>query len=516
MANKPISLIMLKEILRLKLKGLSNKQISKNLSLSRTTIVKYVKAMEDSGLSFKELNNLSEKDLHDLFSFTPSSTVGSDYEILLEKFPVYEKELQKTGVSRQLLWEEYRQSYPEGLSYSQFCYHFQHWRSAQQVYLHIEHKAGEKMFVDYTGKLLEYIDKDTGEIIKVEVFVAILGASQMTYVEASPSQKSTNFIRSVENSLWFFGGVSQAIVPDNLKAAVNRSSKYEPTLNERFADFGKWYDTTILPTRSYKPKDKALVEGAVKIIYHRIYAKLRHQVFYSLTALNQAIHALLKEYNDTLFQGKDYSRKALFIQTEKATLAPLPVERYPSRSYYKAKGQKNSHVLLSPDKHYYSIPFKHVGEELRIVYDVKNVEIYDASHCRIAVHIREQKPFGYTSIKEHLPSTHQFVLEWSSEKFITWARKIGEDTQKLITTILELKAYPEQGYKSCMGILSFAKKVGSIRLNNASRRAIHFQVYNYGVIKTILEKSLDSQPLDTPVNNHIPAHENLRGSKYYQ
>lgn len=520
MANVPIRIIMLKEILRLKLQGVSNSGISKSLSLSRTTIVKYVRLLEESKFSLQELNGLSDADLHDLFS-VPSlpdkdRKPAGGYEVLLSKFPDYERELQKTGVTRHLLWEQYRIDHPSGLSYSQFCYHFQQWRNHRKVYMHIEYKLGDKMLVDYAGKHLAYVDRETGEIIQTEVFVAILGASQMTYVEASASQKSGDFLRSVENALWFFGGVPRAIVPDNLKSAVNRSSKYEPALNERFADFGRWYNTTILPARSRKPKDKAVVEGAVKIVYHRIYARLHDCIFHSIAELNTAISEFLPAYNTQIFQGRDYSRQTLFTENEKPALMPLATGRYPMRSYYLAKGQKNSHVLLSPDKHYYSIPYQYVGQQLKIVYDTDSVEIYTGTHHRIAVHKRDTRAHGYTTIHKHLPSAHQFVLEWSPEKFISWAEKIGTQTTEVIKTILGSQAHPEQSYKSCIGVLSFAKKVGNQRLEAACQRAVHYGACNYGVIRRILENAQDTLPVEPPAENHIPSHENQRGSNYYQ
>ncbi len=225
---------------------------------------------------------------------------------------------------------------------------------------------------------------------------------------------------------------------------------------------------------------------------------------------------MLPSYNETNFQGKDFSRNSVFIESEKSELMSLPSELYPCRSYHKAKGQKNCHVYLSPDKHYYSIPYKYVGLELRLVYDKKTVEIYDVSHQRLAVHHRKFKPYGYTTIREHLPSQHQFVLDWSPEKFISWAERIGSPVSELIKTILQSKAHPEQAYKSCVGILSFAKKVGNERLNNACRRAIHYQAYNYGIVRKILERGLDKLPLDAPPQSRIPNHENQRGNDYYQ
>lgn len=270
MANASVKINMIKEIIRLKERGISHKQIREILSLSRTTIIKYVRRIEASGLSYAELLSMEDNALHDLFHTEECKDKVQRYAIAEKLFAGYEKELARTGVTKWLLWAEYKNKYPDGYSYSQFCYHYQKWCDYQDSYLHIEHKAGDKMFVDYAGKKLHITDKETGEINEVEVFVGILGASQMTYVEASRDQSLDSFITSVENAFWYFKGVPRAVVPDNLKSAVTRSNKYEPTLNERFVDFSGHYNTSILPTRSYKPKDKSLVEGAVRIVYHRI------------------------------------------------------------------------------------------------------------------------------------------------------------------------------------------------------------------------------------------------------
>ena len=516
MANKTISLLMLQEIIRLKREGHTHSAIAEVLSTSRTTIIRYVGQIEHTGISYEELSQLSEKELYDLFGQTkPCINKSVRKEILSKNFPDYEKELLKTGVTRWTLWSEYKQAHGNGLGYTQFCHHFNEWRQSRDVYLHIEYKAGDKVLVDYAGKHLKYLNRDTGETVQLEIFIAILGASQKTYVEATQSQKLPDFLLSVENALWYFQGVPRAIVPDNLKSAVTRSSKYEPTLNEHFAGLARWYKTTVLPTRSYKPKDKALVEGAVKIVYHRIYAALRHRTFYSKTEVNQAIKQELKSYNAVLFKGRDYSREELFEQTDKPALQALPNERYPFYSYHLAKAQKNSHVYLGVDKHYYSIPYRYIGQRLRVVYSRQSVEIYDKTYTRIAVHQRSAKAYGYTTVKEHLPSSHQFVLDWSVEEFTARAEKSGPYVKELITKILQGKAHPEQGYKSCMGILQYAGKTGHERLNNACRRALYYQAFSYRAIRNILEKGMDSMPLPDQGQYHIPNHENQRGNQYY-
>jgi len=515
MANQSISIIMIKEIIRLKEQGYSHKSIREILNISRTTVIKYVKRIEATGLPIKELLKMEDSELYGLFINEQCHDKERRYAIAEDYFAYVRKELKRTGVTRWILWAEYKNKYPDGYSYSQFCYHLQQWFDHKESWLHMDHKAGDKMFIDYAGKKLQIIDKATGEIMDVEVFIAILGASQYTYVEAVENQTLESLIRSVENAFWFFQGVSRAVVPDNLKSAVTRSSKYEPTLNERFADFSKHYNTTVLPTRSYKPKDKALVEGAVKIVYHRIYAALRNRIFYSLQELNNAIRELLQKYNTIIFQGRDESRYDLYMELEKSALGELPAQKYELKKYKLAKVQKNCHVYLGEDKHYYSAPYKYIGKTVKFVYSATMVEIC-YNYQRIASHKRDYMKYGYTTDHSHLPERHRYILEWNPDFFRKKASVIGEPVEELIRQLLNSKTHPEQGYKSCQGILSFAKKFGNKRLNNACSRALEYQAYNYNVVKNILEKGLDLVEDENTIQQvTIPFHPNIRGSKYF-
>lgn len=516
MANKKLSIVMIKEIIRLKQSGLSHQKIADLLSVSRTTVIKYVKQIDAGDYKYSELLEQNDQDLHELFSEKECDNKELRYSTLSNFFAYMDKELKRVGVTRWNLWAEYKRENRDGYSYSQFCYHYQQWCIHKEAYMHIDHKAGDKLFVDYAGNKLSIVDRETGEIKEVEVFVATLGASQKTYVEASFDQRLESFLRSVENALWYLGGVPRAIVPDNLKSAITKSDKYEPGINERFADFSAHYDTTILPARARKPKDKALVEGSVKIVYHRIYAALRNRVFYSIEELNHAIKLLLIDYNTILFQGKDHSRQNLFEELEKPALSALPTEKYEYKRYKQATVQKNCHVYLGEDKHYYSVPYKYIGKQVKIIYTSNTVEIYYA-YKRLALHPRSRQKYGYTTEKEHLPSHHRFVAEWSPEKFIKWAGDVGEPTEQLIRLILQTKSHPEQGYKSCLGILSHARKVGRERLNKACERALYYQNYNYQVVKKILEKGLEQEPLgEQEVQTKLPFHDNIRGQEYYQ
>ena len=382
--------------------------------------------------------------------------------------------------------------------------------------MHIEHKAGDKLYVDYAGEKLSIVDKETGELQKVEVFISILGASQLTYVQAVMSQQKEDFIGACQSALYFYGGVPLAIVPDNLKSAVTKSSKYEPTLNEAFADFAEHYSTTILPVRAYRPRDKALVEGVVKIIYTRVYAKLRGNTYFSLEELNQAILIALEEHNGTLLRGRNYSRRQQFEEVERIALATLPALAYELRKCLYATVMKNGHVSLGIDKHYYSVPYRFIGKKVKLMFSQTGVEIF-YNYERIAIHDRFISAYQYTTEKDHLASTHRFVSDWTPERFISWAEGIHEDVKLYILKILDRKQHPEQGYKSCVGILSFAKKVGNDRLTKACQRALGYGIYNYKTIQSILEKGMEQyDQKEEHEQLSMPLHENIRGEEYYQ
>jgi len=427
-----------------------------------------------------------------------------------------DKQLKKVGVTKYSMWEEYYAKNPDGVKSSQLLNYYNLWSKKVNPVMHINHKVGDKMFIDYAGKTLEIVDEKTGEVKKVQFFVAILGASQYTYAEASMSQSKEDFITSVENALHFFKGVPRAIVPDNLKSAVTKSSKYEPTINETFLDFAEHYGTTILPARAYKPRDKSLAEGVVKILYRRIYSKISNQTFYTLRELNQAIWYQLEQHNNRKLTGRPNSRLQLYEEIELNELSALPQERYHIKSLAFATVQQNGHVLLSKDKHYYSVPYQYIRKKVKIVYTKKVIEIF-YNYNRVAHHIRDFSKYNYTTKKEHMASEHQFVSDWTPQKFIDWGKSIDSSVEMFIIKLLEKKQHPEQSYKSCVGVLSLAKKVGNQRLINACKRALDYNIYNYKIIQTILDKGLDllseGQSDEKP---NLPEHNNIRGNNYYK
>lgn len=495
--------------------GLSLRETARILSISRPVLTEYLEQCKSHDITFKKAQDMSDDEL--ISCFAEEKTEDPRLVFLVNKFPDYAKELTRVGVTRQLLWEEYITENPDGYRYSQFCHHFQQWNNNQELYMRIEHKAGDKLYVDYAGKKIDITDPTTGNIRSAEIFIAALGASKLIYAEAVWTQKKHDFISAGINALKYIGGVPRAIVPDCLKSAVTKANRYEPDINPEYQDFAQHYGTTILAARPYKPKDKALVEGAVKIVYQRIYAVMRNRTFYSIEELRQAIRELLEELNNRPLQTYGVSRWELFRETDKEALMDLPANDYTIRHFARCKAQFNYHIYLSEDKHYYSIPYQYRGRHVEVRYTATIVEIY-LNNSRIALHQRDFKRFAYTTVKDHMPPGHRFVDDWNAEKFIGWAQKEGEHVTEVIESILIRKGHPEQGYKVCLGILNLSKEFGSVRLNNACKRALYFDSLSLKVIKNILENGLDDMNDETTTEEFtsIMYHENIRGPEYYQ
>lgn len=504
----------IRHILRLHTQNQTQSEIIVQTGIPRKTLKKYIEIFKASKLSFDELNELSDKDLEELFVI-PQEPVNEKMQTLLKYFPTVDRELRRKGVTIQLLWEEYIKKHPDGVSQSHFKRHLFRWKSRILPVMRREHKAGDKLYIDFAGEKLIIIDKETGETKPVEVFVAILGASQLTYVQAVMSQQKEDFIPACEDALQYFGGVPAAIVPDNLRSAVTKSHKYEPTINETFSDFAEHYNTTILPARVYRPTDKALVEIAINIIYTRIYAKIREIKFYSIDDLNSAILLALDDHNNQLLTGRDYSRRQKFEEIERKTLIPLPPLRYEFKKQQYSTVGTNGHVGLTVDKHYYSVPSRFIGKKVKVMYTRYNVEVF-YNYERIALHKRLKSAYCYTTDKEHLDPKHRFVSEVSPERFLALAEEIHKDVKLYIIKILNKNHHPEKSYRICTGVLSFAKKVGNERLIKACQRAHSYGCYDYNTIQKILEKGLDKFDEEDNEEKPMPAHDNIRGGDYYK
>jgi len=389
--------------------------------------------------------------------------------------------------------------------------------------MHIEHKAGDKMFVDYAGKKLFITDKITKEKHENETFVAILPASHYTFVYTTENQKTYSWIKATEEALWFFEGTPKAIVPDCCKSAVTHASKYEPDINSDYSRFADHYNIAIIPARPLHPDDKALVENAMKIVYSWIYASLRNEVFYSISELNNAILIQLENYNAKKMQGTGISRLELFNNTEKDALGRLPLDFYEPKKASKATIQSNYHVLLSEDKHYYSVPYIYytkMNQEGRktkaeLLYTEESVEIY-YKNDRIAVHRRDKIRNGYTTNPIHMPESHRAYLErWNPEKIINLAKSKGEEVSLLVEKIMNTHKHPEQSYNTCKGIIFLSKTFGNERLNKASKKALYFNRYSYKAVKEILVNNREDFEEEPDLFKCLPEHSNIRGAKYY-
>lgn len=509
MANKPIEMSKIRQILRLYSKGLGKKKIADRIGSSRNTVRVYIEAFIRLRTTIDQVLKLPDVDLNNLFHPPRVEYSHEKLSVLLGFFPEAEKLLRKRGVTKMHVYGQYKDRYPDGYSRSQFYEHFTRWSNKVKPTMHIEHLSGDKMYVDFAGATLPYACEQTGEILQAQVFVAILGWSQCAYVEAVRDQTMPEFIAGCESALHYFGGSPLAIVPDNLKSAVTQTHMYEPTLNENFKCFADHYGTSVLPARSRKPQDKAHVENMVKIAYQRIYARIPSEKVYTLSELNEQIWLHLRAHNETPIKGLGESRVQR-LECERMALSPLPDKRYEIRTIRMVTVHKNCHVLLSEDRHHYSVPYLLIGKKVKLIYSRSVVEIYD-NYQMIASHKRIRSSGNYTTERSHLPAEHQHMLDWSPEQYLSRAQRIDPAVEQHIRGVLDKKAYPQQAYKSCDGILAFDKKVGRDRLIKACIRANQIGHYGYKVIENILKRGLDQYEPEEP-GVHMPQHHNIRNN----
>lgn len=520
MANKNTSMLQIKKALQLLEEGRSERSISSQLGLSRNTLRHYQSKFHSSDLSYIELLSLSDIGLSSLIYGEVPSTIKSSRQVRFDSLSDYFiAELKRVGVTRQLLWKEYLRQDPDGYGYSQFCERLNQLksRSNNEVTMHLEHVAGERMQVDFAGKKLSYADEESGEITQCPILVCTLPFSSYTYVEALENASQRNLYESLGRALSYFGGVPANVLSDNMKQFVVKASRYEPCFNEMAEQWSVYYNTTLSAARVRKPKDKPSVEKEVHISYLRIFAPLRNETFHSLSELNYRIRECLAVHNATPMQRYGLSRKERFEQNEKPLLKLLPLSEFVVRQEVKAKVQRNYHVILGEDLHQYSVPYIHVGETVKIVYDYTEVEIF-LNMRRIALHRRDPRRNGYSTKEEHMPESHLRYKQtkgWDADYFIVQASKIGVHTTEIFKRILGRNRFPEQTYNACLGLLTLSKKYGTQRLEAACTRALPAPVVTYGFIKNILENNQDKIVGQILVTAYIPTHENIRGEAAY-
>lgn len=514
MAGQRIELMELRQLLQLKQAGTSNRKTAELLHVSRNTVNTYVAEFKAHALNFKELLALNDKELSELFPSADYKDIDR-YKQLTAHFPDFAKELTKPGCTLQTLWHTYLDQYPQGYRYTQFTQYFRQWRHRQKPSGILTHKAGEQLFVDYTGKLIPYVDRNTGELKEAQVFVAILPCSQYTYVKAAKSQKREDFIDGLNSCLHWMGGVPKAIVTDNLKSAVIKAHRYAPEINKTLRNFALHYNCVIDPTRPYRPKDKAMVEGAVKLVYQRIFYPLSKQTFFSIDEINRAIEPLLEKYNRYSFQHANTTREQRFLELEKNVLKTLPAHPYVLRSYRQAKVQKICHILLSDDKNYYSVPHRYIGLQVEVQYNKDIVEIF-YNQERIATHRRSLRKGNYATQKDHMPPGHQVFTNWNPSDFQARALKIGKHVKIYIARLFEQYEYPQHACKQAQGILAFKKQYPPERIENACKRALDHPKASYKTIAAILKNNADQLENEQDhTANEIEPHENIRGRQEY-
>jgi len=519
MANKPIPMLQIRRIIQLKSLGKSNRQVAQELDIARNTVNGYVDLVAGLGKSPGDLLRLNDEELSSLVHKEPSDArIDWRHSDFQQRIPGFADELKKPHATRMILWEEYRREVPQGYGYTQFCEHLNGYLQTRRAVMHFEHQPAASMMFDFAGDKIPFVDAQTGEVVLCPVLVCVLPFSGFTYIEALPSARQPYLIKALDNALSYIGGVPQSAKTDNMKQVVRKSNRYEPAFEDLAQQWALHFGTTLMAARVAKPRDKASAESHVNAIYNRIYAALRNMVFHGVEHINESLWDELDKFNDRTLQHRNESRRQRFLLHEKPLLQPLPGEPFVPKNKVQSKVQRNYHVTLGEDWHHYSVPFRHIGKTLQIIYDTDNVEIYlDA--VRVANHVRNFQRNGYTTLPEHLPPQHNHfarIKGYTREYFIEKATGIGTSTAAAIGKILEQRIFIEQTYNSCLGVLRLGEKYGNDRLEAACRRSLPGMKVTYTIIRNILERNLDQVPEKTDWPTRLPDHENIRGPQFYQ
>jgi transposase len=503
----------IKEVLRLKFElRMSDRQIASSCSMARSTVAEYIKRATRAGLSWPLSNEWDDSRLEDqLFSKTvpiaEQSRPQPDFKM------IHDELRSRKSVTLQLLWEEYKESHPNGYQYSQFCDLYRRWAKKLDLVLRQPHRGGEKLFVDYAGETVPVVNSGTGNISRASVFVAVMGASNFTYAEGSLKQDLQSWITSHVRAFEYFGGCPAILIPDNPKVGVIRPCWYEPDLNPTYDEMAAHYGVAVMPARPGKPRDKAKVEAGVLVVERWILAALRKRTFFSIAELNKAIWELVEGLNQHPFRKMIGSRADLFARLDRPALRPLPAERYSFADWKPARVNIDYHVEL--DRHFYSVPYSLVGQKVELRYSSTTVEVFHRG-VRVASHARSFQAGTATTVHEHRPKSHQRYLSWTPSRILNWASRAGSATRSVADSILKSRRHPEQGYRSCLGLIRLGDRYGQDRLEAACTRALKFQACSYKSVKSILETGLDRQSgLDAEPALQPLLHENIRGADYF-
>lgn len=499
------------DVLRLKYEAkLSNRDVAHCLKIGAATVSDIIGRFRNAGLSWPLPAELTDTLLE--AKLYPGK--ACDQAKTPPDFSVVHQELKRKGMTKLLLWQEYHAAHPEtAYGYTQFCAHYRRWKQKLKRSMRQHHVAGEKLFIDYCGPTVPIVNPDTGEVRHAQIFVATLGASNYTYIEASEGQDQQSWLMAHANAFEFFGGVPQLLIPDNLKSAVTKADRYEPTLNENYLKLARHYHTVVVPARPYKPKDKAKAENAVLIVERWILMRIRYQTFHTLASLNQTLRALLAELNQRPFRHLPGCRQSLFEQLDKPALKPLPKQHYEYTDHHHAKVGIDYHILYK--KHAYSVPHTYCGERVELEVSARMVRVYFKGNC-IAQHPRSHKAGGFTTESAHMPTSHQ-KQQWSPQKLINWGSSIGPCTRTVVESELNSKPHKEQAYKACLGLLSLHRKYGEGRLEQACQSAIMLERPNRRTVDNLLKNNREADAINQqPSLELTPAsHSNIRGADYY-
>jgi transposase len=493
---------------------LRQRQIARSANVSQSTVHEYVERFRAAGLKWPLPAEMLESDLEEkLFPADPG--VARRGAKTPPDFAYIHQELEgHKHTTLQLLWEEYRAAHEDGYGYSRFCHHYQRWKRQRDLVLRQQHQPGEKLFVDWAGATMPIYDPVTGQASPAQLFVAVLGASNYTYAEATLDQRMANWIGAHVRTFEFFGGCPRLVVPDNARTGVSRACRYEPDLNPTYQEMAMHYTVGVLPTRPRKPRDKAKVEVGVQIAQRWIVAALRHRKFFSLGELNRAIAELLDKLNQRPFKKREGSRQSLFEQLDRPALRPLPAERFDLAEWSQATVNIDYHIQF--DKSFYSVPYPLVRQTVEVRATPATLEIFHQGK-RVASHLRTAKPYAAVTDSEHRPAAHRAHLDWPPSRLLQWAATVGTRTQEVVEKILQAQPHPEMGYRSCLGIIRLGQRYPVARVEAAADRALLTGAVSYKSMDSILRHNLDQQPINPPsAPRSLPGHDNIRGAAYFE
>lgn len=509
---RSIHMLKIREILRLQSLGIGIRATAQSCNCSRNTVREILRTAELRGLLWPLPSDMDDASLMKVIYPSTSEPVSRkpepDYQYIHE-------ELKRPHVNLRLLWTEFKAQQPDGLAYSQFCNRYRNWADKTKAVMHLDHKPGYEMFVDWAGTKMQVINPETGEILPAHLFVSTIGASSYPYVEAFPSECLENWIIAHVNAFMYYAGVPYLLIPDNLKTGVKRACNYDPELNKTYLELSEHYGCAIVPARSKKPKDKSPVEGTVGDVSTWVAAALRNQKFFSFHQLNLAIREKLTEFSQKPYQKKEGSRESVFLELDRPALKPLPVKAYEMSTWKVSTVTFNYHIEV--ERMYYSVPYTYIQKKVDVKISTYAIEVY-SNHVRISSHPRLNGKAGqYSTNPEHMPPNHKEYVQWDSDRFLAWACKIGDNTRELVQQVLASRKVEQQAYKSCFGLLKLADRYTAFRLENACQKALALRSPSYTTVNNILKNGMDKvdTSISSPNNNIIPMHSHIRGAGYY-